>query len=45
MTIEEFRESVINLMQARIGWAAAEAYANDVVGWMKRQQLVVMKKR
>jgi hypothetical protein len=41
MTLNEFETGMTNLMQARIGWAKAEAYAHDVVEWMARQGLEV----
>ena len=42
MTLDEFREALTSLMQARIGWAKAEAYARDVTDWMRRQDLIVI---
>ena len=41
MTREELAQALTELMQARIGWAKAEAYARDVTDWMRRKGLVV----
>ena len=45
MTLDELEEAFTNIMQARIGWAKAEAYAKDVVNYMRRQNLIVTKEK
>lgn len=41
--MEPLKEQLTNLMQARIGWAKAEAYAEDVVAYMERKNMLVAK--
>jgi hypothetical protein len=43
MTPEEFKENLANLMQARMSWPDAAAYATDVVNWMDRNHIIAIK--
>lgn len=43
MHLSEVKYQLECLFQARVGWARAEAYANDVTAWMRRQGITVWK--
>lgn len=45
MTLDELEEAFTNILQARIGWAKAEVYSKDVVDYMRRQKIIVIKKK